>query len=83
MKSMIKSNKKPTLLKWNKAYKLAVVLFVGMFFSLSVFAQADAGDGDSQVPIDGGLTLLLAAGAGLGVKKIYDQRKKQKDEKAG
>jgi hypothetical protein len=28
------------------------------------------------IPIDGGITLLIAAGAALGVKKIYDARKK-------
>lgn len=27
-------------------------------------------------PIDGGLSLLLAAGGAYGVKKLYDQRKK-------
>ena len=30
------------------------------------------GDG---VPIDGGLSILLAAGVGYGAKKIYDSRK--------
>jgi hypothetical protein len=28
------------------------------------------------VPIDGGITLLIAAGAVLGIKKIHDARKK-------
>ena len=31
-----------------------------------------------DTPIDGGLTLLLAAGAGYGVKKYRDGRKKNK-----
>ena len=30
------------------------------------------------VPIDGGLSLLLAAGAGLGVKKLRDARRNRK-----
>lgn len=29
------------------------------------------------VPIDGGITFLIAAGAAYGAKKIYDSRKKQ------
>lgn len=28
-----------------------------------------------SAPLDGGITLLLAAGVGLGVKKVLDQRK--------
>jgi hypothetical protein len=28
------------------------------------------------IPIDGGITLLMAAGAAFGAKKIYDSRKK-------
>ncbi len=29
------------------------------------------------VPIDGGITLLMAAGAAYGAKKIYDSKKKR------
>ena len=31
---------------------------------------------DPACPIDGGLSLLIAAGIGLGAKKAYQQRKK-------
>lgn len=34
--------------------------------------------GDPEVPIDGGLSLLLAAGAGYVVKKGADRRKQMK-----
>lgn len=34
----------------------------------------DGGGGD--VPIDGGLSLLLAAGVGYGAKKVYDKQKR-------
>ena len=45
----------------------------------------DPGNGGSNpdagsVPIDGGLSLLMAAGVGYGVKKIRAQRKKNKEE---
>lgn len=32
------------------------------------------------VPIDGGLSLLIAAGVGYGVKKVRDSRKQQQAE---
>lgn len=41
------------------------------------FAQPDAPD---DTPIDGGLSLLLAAGAVYGVKKYRDGKKKQEGE---
>ena len=34
---------------------------------------------DPQCPIDGGLSLLIAAGIGLGAKKAYDKKKKAVD----
>lgn len=34
----------------------------------------------AAVPIDGGLSLLLAAGAGLGAKKAWDARKAAKND---
>ena len=39
---------------------------------------AFAGATDVGVPIDGGLTLLVAAGIGYGIKKAHDKRKKDK-----
>jgi len=33
--------------------------------------------GGNGVPIDGGITILLVAGIGLGAKKIYDRKKKK------
>jgi len=37
------------------------------------------GDDTDDVPIDGGLSLLVAAGVGYGAKKIRDKRKQQKE----
>lgn len=39
-------------------------------------ATGPDGSGGAGVPIDGGLSLLLAAGAGYGAKKIRDYRNK-------
>jgi hypothetical protein len=50
-------------------------------FPSSGFGQDPPGPGgDPGVPIDGGLSLLLAAGVGYGVKKIRDHRKKQRED---
>ncbi len=45
---------------------------------LPVLAHAQGPDPDA--PIDGGLSLLLAAGAGYGVKKYRDHKKKRQEE---
>lgn len=44
---------------------------------LAVVAQAQPvpPNNPNSVPIDGGLSLLLAAGAGLGLKKAWDKYK--------
>lgn len=37
------------------------------------------GDPDTEVPIDGGVSLLVAAGIAYGAKKAYDKRKQNKE----
>jgi len=69
--------------------KINLLLIGILFFSISqVNAQPGGPDSDpggpqsGAVPVDGGLALLLAAGAGYGAKKAYDYRKnKVKSEK--
>ncbi|NVK28622.1 MAG: hypothetical protein HWE14_11295 [Flavobacteriia bacterium] len=51
-----------------------LVLLSG-FFLLSILAAAQPGNPTTPAPIDGGISLLIAAGAGLGAKKVYDKRK--------
>jgi hypothetical protein len=65
--------------------RLAVTATCLFVLTLAVQGQGPGGDGDLEdnpdtVPIDGGLSLLLAAGAAYGGKKLYDQRKKGKEE---
>lgn len=45
---------------------------------LALLAQPGFGDDVPDVPIDGGLSLLIAAGAGYGAKKIHEKRKTEK-----
>ena len=58
------------------------ILTVGLL-GLATTAQAQASGGPepgnppaTQVPIDGGASLLLAGGVALGLKKLRDHRKK-------
>lgn len=53
-------------------YKIVTLSVILLTFSTVVFANAGA---PPATPIDGGLSLLLAAGAAFGVKKIRDSRK--------
>jgi len=43
---------------------------------LVLVAFAQPGNPNNPVPLDGGISLLIAAGAAFGAKKIYDARKK-------
>jgi hypothetical protein len=63
-------------MKLNK-YIPAIILLLVMFIPSLIHAQSPAPDpgGDPDVPIDGGLSLLLAAGVGYVAKKGYDSRK--------
>ena len=62
----------------------SLVIFCVMFFlmtGLPAFLMAqgvppDATAVDPDAPIDGGISLLVAAGIGYGVKKARDNRKK-------
>ena len=43
---------------------------------LNSHSQPPGGDGDPAAPFDGGLSLLIAAGAAYGVKKYRNHKKK-------
>ena len=62
-----------------KNFKSAPVFTAMMmiaFFMVPVFAIAQDPGGGPDAPIDGGLSLLIAAGAAYGVKKYRASRKK-------
>jgi len=66
--------------KIRKQALLLSVLFILFAFMPSIInAQTTPGDpgGDVDAPIDGGLSLLVAAGIGYGVKKVRDNKKKK------
>lgn len=67
-----------------KLRRIVIMIAFALSIAATSFAQpsdeeenlGDA-DGDTAVPIDGGLTLALAAGAGYLVKRRHDARKKK------
>jgi hypothetical protein len=43
--------------------------------SINAYSQADdPADGDGTVPVDGGLTLLLASGAAYGLRRMHSAK---------
>ncbi|MCU0404393.1 MAG: hypothetical protein MUE99_07570 [Chitinophagaceae bacterium] len=60
---------------------LTLIISAGVLFSGNVYGQDGGNDPDQPgVPLDGGLSILLAAGAAYGGKKFYDANKKNKKD---
>lgn len=60
-------------------YILLAFTFVFILTSI-VIAQPSMPSSPSQAPIDGGLSLLAAAGGGYAIKKLRDRRKAEAGE---
>lgn len=63
-----------------KKQTLLSTILTGIITALPFLAIAQDPGGGPDVPIDGGLTVLLAAGAAYGVKKYRQQIKKNDEE---
>ncbi|MFN3528992.1 MAG: PID-CTERM protein-sorting domain-containing protein [Bacteroidia bacterium] len=66
-------------MKHTLVLKAALLFTLCLIVSQVALAQPPPPVNPSAVPIDGGLSLLLAAGAGLGAKKMWGIRKVSKD----
>ena len=55
--------------------KLITILLLSL--NLNAFSQPDMEDGDGTVPVDGGLSLLLAAGAAYAGRRLYRMGEKE------
>jgi preprotein translocase subunit SecY len=55
-------------------------MFLALFSLIPECSNAQIGDpgDDPDAPIDGGVSLLVAAGVGYGIKKAKESRKKNK-----
>jgi hypothetical protein len=62
-----------------KKRNLYIMLFMLICIALPMITFAQIVDPE-DTPIDGGLTLLLAAGAAYGVKKYRDGRRKAEEQ---
>jgi len=61
-----------------KISAIQLVVLIACFLVPSLLhAQPGFGDDVDDVPLDGGLSLLVAAGVGYGVKKIKGKRTKK------
>ena len=57
------------------------MLGLGLMLSMGAFAQGDVnGDPDTDVPIDGGVSLLAVAGVAYGAKQWREARNKKNGE---
>jgi hypothetical protein len=54
------------------------MLFAALVIPVLLNAQPVFDDDVNDVPIDGGLSLLIAAGAGYGIKKVKAQQSQKK-----
>lgn len=59
-------------------YSLAIVF--ALLLTSILFAQPPIPMNPSQAPIDGGLSLLAAAGGGYAIKKLRDRKKRLMEE---
>lgn len=55
-----------------------LVILIALFAPVCLMAQGVL-PAVNDVPIDGGLSVLLAAGVGYGIKKVRDGRKEKKE----
>lgn len=58
-----------------------VVITILLACPISLFAQPDANGNDpdqSDLPVDGGLSLLLVSGAAYGLKKLRDHHRENR-----
>ena len=74
----------------NSLFTLFMIVII-LVLPLMAISQDPPGPGDTgggnpddagSVPIDGGLSLVIAAGVGYGAKKIREHNKKKREEEA-
>ena len=60
----------------------SVILLSSMLLAVTfIYAGPPGGGGGSGAPIDGGLSLLIGAGASYGIKKLYKKKGKKEEIK--
>ena len=64
-------------MKKTDVYRMLIML---VCIAIPMITLAQGPPDPEDTPIDGGLSLLLAAGVGYGVKKYRDSKKKQEEK---
>ena len=60
---------------------LVIAMLIGMINLLPLAAKAQIfGSEDPDAPIDGGVSVLIVAGVGYGIKKAKENRKKKMEK---
>ena len=60
----------------------SIILLSSMLLAATfIYAGPPGGGGGSGAPIDGGLSLLIGAGASYGIKKLYKKKEKTEEIK--
>ena len=70
--------KKQFLRYFKHAFLVLVMLITVNLSQAQIDSTGNPDDNDVAVPFDGGISVLLAAGVAVGIKKVRDERKKQK-----
>ena len=60
----------------NRVKLIMLVMFISLVVPTVVFCQPPPVSNDVDAPLDGGISLLVAAGVIAGAKKVRDARKK-------
>ncbi|HEX5024052.1 MAG TPA: hypothetical protein VFV68_02220 [Agriterribacter sp.] len=55
---------------------VCLIIVCCLLYAPALHAEVPDPGTDPDIPIDGGLSLLIAAGIGYGAKRAYDKRKK-------
>jgi hypothetical protein len=69
----------------NSTCKFLVTMLAGLIITAIAYSQPPTGDDDDvadvaeMVPLDGGLSILLAAGVTYGLKKMHDSKKREQE----
>lgn len=66
-----------------RGFRFVISLCWFLSLPFQIFAQGDGGGNDPDVPVDGGVGLLLAAGAGYALKKLKDKHDTNDSSKPG
>jgi len=62
--------------------KMLLLMVVLSVTAIAAYAGPGGFGGDPDTPIDGGISLLVAAGVGIGIKKVREMRKRKNNDPA-